>query len=257
MGEPFKEGEFVILIDPKGRIYMRTLQRGKRTQLGGYLIEHDSIIGMSEGVAVAHSGRGDILAFRPTLSEYILKMRRGAQVIYPKDAGVILMWADIYPGATVVEAGLGSGALTMALLRAVGEKGKVISYEVRREFIKVAMENIERFLGPCPNLIVKEKDVYEGIDEREVDRVVLDLSQPWLAVPHAGSALKGGGVLLSFSPNVNQVHQTVMALKEQGQFHIMDTIEVLIRPWVIQERIARPELRMVAHTGFITVARKR
>ncbi len=256
MAEVLKEGEEIIFIDPKGRIYLRTLQMGKRVHLAGHNIDHDKVIGLKEGSAVAGSGRDEIIVFRPTLSDYILKMRRGAQVIYPKDAGAILISADIFPGATVVEAGLGSGALTMTLLRGVGEKGTVISYEMRAEFIKIALENIRTFLGPCPNLTVNEKDVYEGIDERDVDRVILDLPQPWLAVPHAARALREGGLLISFSPNVNQVHQTVMTIREEG-FHLMETIEIMRRPWVIEERIARPELRMVAHTGFITVARKR
>lgn len=251
-----KDGEVIILVDAKGRQYLRTLQAGKSATLREHSVVHDKIIGRSEGSLVSQTEKDYLLVFRPTLAEYTLKMPRGAQVIYPKDAALVIIWADIFPGAKVVEAGTGSGALTMALLRSVGEKGTVISYEQKPEFAKVALANIQKFLGPSPNLVLKEADIYEGIEERGADRIILDLTQPWLVVPHAAQCLKDGGIFLSFSPHVSQCQMTVQALNASGQFLVKETVELLLRPWVIAERVNRPAHRMVGHTGFITVARK-
>lgn len=255
-GRPLKEGDLVVLVDAKNRQYLRTLQQGRSASLREHKLIHDQIIGMSEGSLVSRTEKDYLIVFRPTLAEYTLKMPRGAQVIYPKDAAMILIWADIFPGARVVEAGTGSGALTMALLRAVGEKGIVISYEQKPEFAKLALTNIQKFLGPCPNLVLKEADIYLGIEERDVDRIILDLTQPWQVVPHGAQALREGGIFLTFSPHVSQSQMTVQALKESGQFLVKETVELLLRPWVISERVNRPAHRMVAHTGFVTVARK-
>jgi tRNA (adenine57-N1/adenine58-N1)-methyltransferase len=177
-------------------------------------------------------------------------------VIYPKDLGVIVQWADIYPGARVFEAGTGSGALTMALLRAVGERGHVFSYEAREDFTRTAMKNIERYLGPCGNLTVRQKDAYEGIEETELDRLILDLPEPWRVVPHAVSALRSGGIYLSYVPTIPQVMQTTDALHRAAVFSMIQTFETLLRTWNIAGRSVRPDHRMVAHSGFLTVARK-
>ncbi len=199
-----------------------------------------------------------MLALLPTLGEYVLKMPRGAQVIYPKDLAMITIWADVYPGARVFEAGTGSGALTMALLRAVGLGGSVVSYEAREDFARTAMKNIERYLGSVPTLTVRKQDVYEGIDEGEgiFDRIVLDLPEHWRVVPHALRSLRSGGLYLSYVPTVPQVMQTVEALERAAQFGLIETFETLLRTWNIQGRSVRPDHRMVAHSGFITVARK-
>jgi tRNA (adenine57-N1/adenine58-N1)-methyltransferase len=197
-----------------------------------------------------------MLALRPTLSEYVLKMPRGAQVLYPKDLGVILQWADVYPGARVFEAGTGSGALTMALLRAVGDRGHVISYEAREDFARTAMKNIERYLGPAHNFTLRQRNAYEGIEETDVDRVVLDLPEPWQVIPHAAGALRSGGVYLSYVPTIPQVMQTVEALHRAQVFSMIQTFETLLRTWNVEGRSVRPDLRMVAHSGFLTVARK-
>lgn len=196
------------------------------------------------------------IAVRPTLSEYILKMPRGAQVIYPKDVGTVLMWGDIHPGAKVVEAGIGSGALTMALLRGVGEQGVVISYEVREDFIERAVENITLYLGKTENLLIRHKDIYEGIEEEGVDRVVLDLPEPWRVVGHAARVLRQGGLFLCYLPTTLQVSRVVGELKNAGIFIQIETLETLLRTWHVEETSVRPDHRMVAHTGFITVARK-
>jgi tRNA (adenine57-N1/adenine58-N1)-methyltransferase len=251
-----KDGERVHLADRKGRQYALTLKAGDLFQLSGETIAHDSLIGKLDGSLVTLSGGRRLIALRPTLSEYVLKMPRGAQVLYPKDLGVIVQWADIYPGARVFEAGTGSGALTMTLLRAVGDRGHVVSYESREDFARTAMKNIERYLGSVPNLSLRQKDAYEGIEETDLDRVVLDLPEPWRVVPHVATALRSGGVYLSYVPTIPQVMQTVEALHRAGVFSMIQTFETLLRTWNIEGRSVRPDHRMVAHSGFLTVARK-
>jgi len=258
----FQSGERVHLIDKKERPYAVTLKAGEIFQHSGDRIPHDDIIGKPDGTVVQFSNGKLMLAIHPTLAEYTLKMPRGAQVIYPKDLAVIPMWADIYPGSRVFEAGVGSGALTMALLRAVGDRGCVVSYEVREDFAATATKNIERFMGKVPNHFLQIRDAYEGIEIGEgtsswmFDRVVLDLPEPWRVVPHAARALRSGGLYLSYVPTVPQVMQTVQALEQSRVFTMVQNFETLLRTWNIKGRSVRPDHRMVAHSGFITVARK-
>jgi len=250
------DGERIHLVDSKNRQYALTLKGGDVFQLSGQTIAHDSLIGKPDGTLVTLSAGRRLLALRPTLSEYVLKMPRGAQVLYPKDLGVIIQWADIYPGARVFEAGTGSGALTMALLRAVGDRGHVFSYEAREDFASTAMKNIDRYLGPSKNLTVRQKNAYEGIEETELDRVILDLPEPWQVIPHAALALRSGGIYLSYVPTIPQVMQTVEALNRVAVFSMIQSFETLLRTWNIEGRSVRPDHRMVAHSGFLTVARK-
>ncbi len=258
----FQSGERVHLIDKKERPYAVTLKAGEIFQHSGDRISHDDIIGKPDGTVVQFSNGKLMVAVHPTLAEYTLKMPRGAQVIYPKDLAVIPMWADIYPGARVFEAGVGSGALTMALLRAVGDRGCVVSYEMREDFAATATKNIERFMGKVPNHFLQIRDAYEGIEIGEgtsswmFDRVVLDLPEPWRVVPHAARALRSGGLYLSYVPTVPQVMQTVQALEQSRVFTMVQNFETLLRTWNIKGRSVRPDHRMVAHSGFITVARK-
>lgn len=253
-----QNGERIHLVDRKGRQYALTLKAGETFQYSGETIPHDRLIGQPDGSLVILSRGTKMLALLPTLGEYVLKMPRGAQVIYPKDLAMITVWADIYPGARVFEAGAGSGALTMALLRAVGRQGSVVSYEARDDFARTAMKNIERYLGPPPNFTLRQQNVYEGIDEADgaFDRLVLDLPEPWQVVPHAARVLRSGGIYLSYVPTVPQVMQTVEALARAAVFGQPETFETLLRTWNIQGRSVRPDHRMVAHSGFITVARK-
>ena len=255
-----QNGERVHLVDSHGRQYALTLKAGETFQHSGETIAHDALIGKPDGSLVTLSRGKRMLALAPTLGDYVLKMPRGAQVIYPKDLAIITMWADIYPGARVFEAGTGSGALTMALLRAVGEHGSVVTYEAREDFARTAMKNIERYLQQVPGLSLRRKDVYEGLDPHDTalpfDRVVLDLPEPWRVVPHAAEALRSGGLYLSFVPTIPQVMQTVDALERAAVFGMIQTFETLLRTWNIQGRSVRPDHRMVAHSGFITVARK-
>jgi len=256
----FQDGDRVHLVDKKGRQYALTLKAGEVFQYSGHKLHHDELIGRADGSLISLSGGKPMLALLPTLGEYVLKMPRGAQVIYPKDLGMIIMWGDIYPGARVFEAGTGSGSLTMALLRAVGPRGQVVSYEAREDFARTAMKNIERYLGPVPNLMLQRRNVYEGIelpDENVLfDRLVLDLPEPWRVVPIAAAALRPGGLYLSYVPTVPQVMQTVEALERASVFALVSNFETLLRTWNIEGRSVRPDHRMIAHSGFITVARK-
>jgi tRNA (adenine57-N1/adenine58-N1)-methyltransferase len=255
-----RNGERIHLVDKKGRQYALTLKAGDRYQFSGQKIAHDDLIGKPDGSLVTLSGGTQMLVLRPTFGDYVLKMPRGAQVLYPKDLALIPMWADVYPGARVFEAGTGSGALTMALLRAVGPRGLVVTYEAREDFARTAMTNIERYMGPVSNLIPLQRNAYEGIglleDGVPYDRLVLDIPEPWQVVPHAVKVLRSGGVYLSFVPTVPQVVQTVNALEQAAVFGMIHTFETLLRTWSIRGRSVRPDHRMVAHSGFITVARK-
>jgi tRNA (adenine57-N1/adenine58-N1)-methyltransferase len=251
-----RPGERIHLVSHKDRRYTVVLRAGGVFQFSGETLAHDDLIGKPEGIAVRTSRGTHFIALRPTLAEYVVKMPRGAQVIYPKDLGLILMWADIYPGAKVLEAGIGSGALTMALLRSVGEKGSVISYEVREDFAKRAQENIHQFIGPVSNLVVRMKNIYEGIEDGPVDRLVLDLPEPWQVVPHAVAALRPGGIFLCLLPTVPQIQQVVAALRAEKSFDFVETFETLLRTWNIDGRSVRPDHRMVAHSAFLTVARR-
>ena len=207
----FRAGDLILLQDRKRRRYLVTLAPGGEFHSHAGIIQHDDIIGQPEGTEFRAEQRGGLyLAVRPTLSEYIVTMKRGATPIYPKDIGAILTAADIHPGARVVEAGIGSGALTIALLRAVGEIGAVTSYETREDFARIAQRNITGFLPPelTARLTVHVRDIYaDGIDEQAVDRVVLDLPEPWLVIAHAREALRPGGIFLAFVPTTLQLHR--------------------------------------------------
>jgi len=256
----FSSGERIHLVDKKGRHYALTLKAGDTYQFSGQTMAHDALIGQPDATSVTLSGGKRMLALRPTLADYVVKMPRGAQVLYPKDLALIPMWADVYPGARVFEAGTGSGALTMALLRAVGPRGLVVTYEMREDFSRIARTNIDRYMGAVSNLVTLRKNAYEGIDLLDdggaFDRVVLDLPEPWQVVPHAATVLRSGGIYVSFVPTVPQVMQTVEALERTTVFAMVETFETLLRTWSIQGRSVRPDHRMVAHSGFITVARK-
>ena len=252
-GRPFEAGEPVLLIDRKRRRYLIDLAAGREFHTHTGVIDHDDIIGAPEGTRLRSSRGATFLALRPTLADAVLKMPRGAQVIYPKDIGPILMLADIFGGARVLEAGIGSGALSMALLRA----GAVVSgYERREDFCARARANVERFCGPeaLDRYRTEVRDVYEGIDETGLDRVVLDLPEPWRVVPHAAVALRPGGILLAYTPSVVQVQRLRRAL-DDSPFDLHETVEVLQRGWHVEGDAVRPNHRMVAHTGFLTVSR--
>jgi tRNA (adenine57-N1/adenine58-N1)-methyltransferase len=252
----FQEGEHALVFDRKGRRYMLKLEAGKsfHTHLGNF--GHDDLIGQPEGTRVETSRGHSILAFKPTMSDFTRLMPRIATIVYPKDLGAIITLGDIFPGARVVEAGSGSGAVTIALLRAVGTEGRVFSYDMRADMIERTSTNVAAAMPEHPQLEIKLGDISESIAETDIDRVVLDLPEPWHVVPTAHDALVPGGVLLSFLPTILQVHDLVMALKAARTFDVIETVEILSRPWSVGGRSVRPAQRMVGHTGFIVTARK-
>jgi tRNA (adenine57-N1/adenine58-N1)-methyltransferase catalytic subunit len=256
-GEPFRAGERVILLDARGRRYLVRLDDGATFHYHGGAVPHDLVIGSSEGTTVHSSTGAPLLCFRPRLADFILKMGRGAQVVYPKDLGPILVYADVFTGARVLEAGTGSGALTIALARAVGPEGRVVSYELRPEFQAVARENLEQFFGKVPAWVdLRAADVREvGSSGESFHRVLLDLPDPWDVLPAVSEPLLPGGLVCGYLPTTGQVQSLVLSLEEDG-FAEIETFEVMMRTWHVTARSVRPDHRMVAHTGFITVARK-
>lgn len=254
MARLFAEGDLALLIDPRGRRYLVTLVAGRSFQSHRGVLPHESIIGQEDGCRLRTLTGEEFIVLAPTLSDYILKMPRSAQVIYPKDIGPILVYGDIFPGATVVEAGVGSGALSLAILRAIGPTGKLVSYEIRDDHAAQARRNIPAFLPQTKNHTLRLGDLYEGIEERDVDRMVLDLPEPWRAIPVAADALRSGGILISYLPTVLQLHQLHQTLARERRFEFIEAFEVLERPWYLARTSARPVHRMVAHTGFITRA---
>jgi len=215
----------------------------------------DELIGLPEGTVVRSSLGEYLQLFRPTYAQLVPHLPRQAQVIYPKDVATILVWGDIYPGACVLEVGAGPGATSIALLRAVGPHGRLITYEIRDTFAAMARENVNRFYGFAPQWTLKAGDAYERLDETEVDRIVIDVPEPWHVVPHAARALRPGGVLVAFIPTVLQMQRLVGALLDGG-FAAVEALESLQRFWHVTERSVRPQHRMVAHTGFLVVARR-
>ena len=253
MSRPLEAGEKVVLVDAKRRRYLLTLKPGAEFHSHAGFLTHDDIIGAEEGTMTRSTGGARYTVIRPTLSEFVLKMPRGAQVIYPKDLGAILMLADIFPGARVLESGVGSGALSMTMLRA----GAIITgYEIREDFAAKAKENVAAFLGPevLDRYDVQIRNTSDGIDEVGFDRVVLDLPEPWLVVPHAAKTLRTGGIFLSYLPTITQTVTLRTTLRDHG-FAMAETLEVLHRGWHIEGMSVRPDHRMVAHTGFLTCAR--
>ena len=253
MSRPLQTGERVLFIDNKRRRYLVVLQPGGEFHSHAGFVPHDEVIGGAEGMS-ARSTRGtSYRVLRPTLADFVLKMPRGAQVIYPKDLGPILMMADIFPGARVLESGVGSGALSMTMLRA----GAIVTgYELREDFANRAQANVSSFLGDeaLERYDVHLRDCYEGIDGFDFDRVVLDLPEPWNVVKHAEGALATGGILVAYTPSITQAAQLRETL-EESDFAMAETLEVLNRSWHIEGQSVRPDHRMVAHTGFLTSAR--
>ena len=247
----FQIGDLVLLTDGRGRRYLVRLEEDGEFHSHAGITAHRLLIGRPEGIEVSSTKGQRFRAFRPTFEEYVLEMPRGAQVIYPKDLAPMMTMADVAPGVEVFESGIGSGALSMALLRA---GATVTGYEIRQDFASRARKNIEGFLGDVSDRYTLEiRSAYEGIDG-SYDRVVLDLPEPWQVVPHAERALRPGGIIVAYTPSVTQV----MKLREVlSTTHFIEekTIEVLHRSWHVEGQAVRPDHRMVAHTAFLTRAR--
>lgn len=255
MSKPLEAGDWVLLIDDKARRYLVRLDSTQEFHYHRGRVRHSDLIGTEEGRQVTASSGGVLRVLRPRLADYILKMPRGAQVVYPKDIGPIVTWADIGPGMTVLEAGSGSGALTLGLLRAVGTEGKVVSVERREDHQRTAVKTVTRWLGEVPpNLIFRVGDVEDVMGEICPERIVLDLPEPWLAAEKAVASQPGGGVFCSYLPTVPQLQQLVEVL--ETSYREIEVFETMHRTWKVSGRSVRPDHRMIGHTGFVVVGRK-
>jgi tRNA (adenine57-N1/adenine58-N1)-methyltransferase catalytic subunit len=255
--KPFSGGERVQLTDPKGRQHTVTLEAGKLFHTHRGAIEHDALIGAPEGSVVTSTSGTPYLAMRPLLTDFVLSMPRGAAVVYPKDAAHIVTLGDIHPGAVVLEAGAGSGALTCSLLRAVGPSGRVISYESRADHAEVAARNVETIYACRPqNWTLRVADVAGHPAGEVADRVVLDMLSPWEVLPQVSDALRPGGVLLGYVATTTQLSRLVEALREHGGYTEPAAWESLMRGWHVVGLAVRPEHRMIGHTAFLVMARR-
>ncbi|MFC4564638.1 tRNA (adenine-N1)-methyltransferase [Nocardiopsis mangrovi] len=256
---PFDDGDIVQLTDPKGRMHTITLRAGTAFHTHRGRLDHDDLIGRPEGSVVRATSGTSYVALRPLLADYTLSMKRGATIVYPKDAGQIVAEADIFPGARVIEAGVGSGALTCWLLRAVGEEGRVSSYERRPDFADIARGNVERFFGrehPAWRLTVG--DLVESIDDADsgADRVILDMLAPWECIDAVAKALVPGGLICAYVATTTQVSRVVEGLREHGSFYEPRAWETMVRTWHVEGLAVRPDHRMIGHTGFLVTARR-
>ncbi|WP_312179362.1 tRNA (adenine-N1)-methyltransferase [Arthrobacter sp.] len=258
---PLRPGERVQLTDEKGRRNTITLTEGGAFHTHRGYLPHENIIGVSEGTIVANTTGHQYQVLRPLLSDFVLSMPRGAAVVYPKDAGQIVTMADIYPGARVVEAGVGSGALSISLLRAVGDSGSLHSYERREEFADIARGNVETFFGgPHPAWDITlgdfQDEVVKNQEPGSVDRVVLDMLAPWECTDAVATVLAPGGVWISYVATVTQLSRTAEAIRADGRFTEPEGWESMVRGWHLEGLAVRPDHRMVAHTGFLLSARR-
>lgn len=252
--DEIREGDDVLLYLDRRRTYLVRVREGKSFHTHKGYLQLGELIGRKFGTPINSSLGVEFYALRPLVRDYVLKMRRQTQILYPKDMGLIVLLTGIGPGSRVVEAGTGSGAMTAVLANFVRPEGRVYSYEIREEFLENARANLER-AGLSDYVELKLGDVTEGIDEVGVDAVFLDLAVPWLVVPHAYRSLRGGGVLASFSPTMEQVMKTVEALRGHP-FVEVETVELLMRRMNVGGNRTRPETLMIGHTGYITTARK-
>ena len=252
--QKIREGDYIILYLSQRKTYLVKVESGKSFHTHKGFIKFDDLIGKEFGSTVLSSLGIEFTALKPLLRDYIMKSARKTQITYPKDTALIVMFSGIGPGSIVVEAGTGTGALATALAHYVKPDGKVHSYEIREEFQKAAEKNLKR-AGLIDFVELKNKDVTDGIDEKDVDAVILDLATPWLVVSHAYNALKPCGTIVSFSPTMDQVVKTVEALRENG-FIDLETVECLMRGMQIERGKTRPQTLMTGHTGYITFARK-
>lgn len=246
-----------MLYDAKGRRYLIELIPGRDFHSHRGALAHDDIIGTPEGTSLETTNGKHLTVLRPRLADYVLKMSRGATVLYPKDAAALIVWADIGPGMTVLEAGTGSGGLAMILARAVGPTGRVVSIERRSDHAALARKRIAGFFGSVPEwLDLRIGEVPDAVESVMPDRIILDVPEPWETVGAAAEHLPGGGVFACYVPNVPQVEQVRRAIEETGRFLEVTTSEVMVRDWSVGGRSVRPSHRMVGHTGFLTFARK-
>lgn len=258
---PFRLGDRVQLTGPKGRLSTITLREGGELHTHHGVLRHEALIGQPDGSVVTNSGGHEYLALRPLLRDFVMSMPRGAAIVYPKDAAQILASADIFPGAVVVEAGVGSGALSLWLLRAIGPQGRLISFERRAEFAEVAQANVETFLGERPDawrVVVGDlvEELPGAAEPGSVDRVVLDMLAPWECIDAVAEVLTPGGVVLCYVATATQLSRVAEYLRSTGLFTDPESSETMVRGWHVEGLAVRPDHRMVAHTGFLVSARR-
>jgi tRNA (adenine57-N1/adenine58-N1)-methyltransferase len=254
---PFRPGELILVVDRKGGGHLVRLQVGGEFHFHDGVIAHDDLIGRDEGTIVQTRLGRAATAYRPRMHDYLLEMPRASAVVYPKDVAFILLWGDIFPGARVFEAGVGSGALAIALLRTIGPSGSLVTYDRRADMIEHAQNNARAFLGETPNWTLRQRDVDEGIADGPFDRIVFDLPDPGAVAQVAAEALMPGGIVSWFVPNVTQIRAAAEAYQAAGVFGEIESFEIFFRPWEFRGPTARPARRMITHTGFLGVARKR
>jgi tRNA (adenine57-N1/adenine58-N1)-methyltransferase len=253
----FAAGDRIQLTDSKGKLYSFTITPGKEWHTHKGWITHDDLIGLPEGSVVSTTAGLSFSAFKPLLADFVLTMRRGATIVYPKDAAMIVGVADVFPGARVLEAGVGSGALTISLLRAVGEKGAVHSMERREDFAEIARENVNGyFANETKNWKLEVGDLQDQNFDSEFDRVVLDMLAPWECIDISAKALRPGGVFFAYVATTTQLSATAEALKSDGRFTEPESSETLVRGWHHEGLAVRPQQRMIGHTGFIIHSRR-
>lgn len=251
-----RDGDTVLFVDDRERRYLRRLRAGGTVGVRGRPMPCDALIGQPEGLTVVNERGERFLILRPSYAELIPSLPRRAQPIYPKDVGILIHWGDIGPGMHVVEIGTGPAALTLGLLRAVGPTGRLTSYEVRDDFAQMARDNVARFHGEAPTWTIRVHDATDGLLERDVDRVVVDVPEPWTLLPAIAEALRPGGILSCFLPTILQVKSLADALEDHPGFGHVATVETLLREWHVAGRSIRPAHRMVAHTGLLIFARR-
>ena len=258
---PFRIGDRVQLTGPKGRMHTTTLREGGELHTHHGVLKHSALVGQPDGSVVANSGGHEYLALRPLLRDFVMSMPRGAAIVYPKDSAQILAQADVFPGAVVVEAGVGSGALSLWLLRAIGSRGRLVSFERREDFAEVARANVETFMGAVPaTWDVVVGDLVEALPSTvaagSVDRVVLDMLAPWECIDVVADALTPGGVVLCYVATATQLSRVAEYIRGTGLFTEPEANETMVRGWHVEGLAVRPDHRMVAHTGFLITARR-
>lgn len=253
----FGAGDRIQLTDPKGKMYTFTITVGKEWHTHKGWIVHNDLIGLPEGSVVSTSAGLKFTAFKPLLGDFVLSMPRGATIVYPKDAAMIIGVADVFPGAKVIEAGVGSGALSISLLRAIGKDGELTSFERREDFAEIARENVQTYFGENPpQWSLTVGSVQESSTDKKYDRVILDMLAPWECVPFAAEVLRPGGVFLAYVATTTQLSSTAEALKEDGHFTEPLSSETIVRDWHHEGLAVRPMQRMIGHTGFLIVSRR-
>ena len=253
----FSIGDRIQLTDPKGKMYTFTITQGKEWHTHKGWIVHDNLVGIPEGSVVSTSAGLKFTAFKPLLGDFVLSMPRGATIVYPKDSAMIIGVADIFPGAKVIEAGVGSGALAISLLRAIGPQGQLDSFERREDFAEIAKENVQTYFGSLPsNWKLTVGSVQDSNSDNKYDRVVLDMLAPWECVDYAAKILRPGGVFLAYVATTTQLSATAEALKEDGHFTEPLSSETIVRDWHHEGLAVRPMQRMIGHTGFLIVSRR-